>query len=131
MKAVILLITAALVAAWGCGNISSSVEAQNPPPFNGTFAFGNGPLVGVMTATDGSLTGTMAFGSCLAKITGTYQETGQTAFGELTATPVTATSPCPGSPVALSFFVAVSSSKAYFSFTIESTNSQFSEEGFK
>src|SRR2546429_2326292 len=83
MKAVIVLITAVLIAAWGCGKISSSVEAQNPPQFSGTFAFGNGPLVGATTATNGSLTGNMVFaGSCLAQITGTYQETGPTAFGQ-------------------------------------------------
>src|SRR2546429_777694 len=94
MKAVIVLITAVLIAAWGCGKISSSVEAQNPPQFSGTFAFGNGPLVGATTATNGSLTGNMVFaGSCLAQITGTYQETGPTAFGQLTATPLTATPP--------------------------------------
>ena len=136
MKAVIVFITAILIAASGCGKISSSVEAQNPPPFSGTFAFGNGPLVGAITATNGSLTGTMVFaGSCLAQITGTYQETGQTAFGQLTATPLTATSPatatCPGTTVVFSFFVAVSSSKAYFSFGVVGTNSQFSAEGFK
>jgi hypothetical protein len=136
MKAVIVLITAVLIAAWGCGKISSSVEAQNPPQFSGTFAFGNGPLVGAITATNGSLTGTMVFaGSCLSQITGTYQETGQTAFGQLTATPLTATPPatttCPGTPVVFSFFVALSSSKAYFSFNVAGTNSQFSEEGFK
>src|SRR2546429_7288087 len=69
MKAVIVLITAVLIAAWGCGKISSSVEAQNPPQFSGTFAFGNGPLVGATTATNGSLTGNMVFaGSCLAQI---------------------------------------------------------------
>ena len=137
MKAVIVLvfITAVLTAASGCGKISP-VEAQNPPPFTGTYAFGNGPLVGAMTATNGSLTGTMVFaGSCLAQITGTYQETGQTAFGQLTATPLTATPPattsCPGTTVELSFFVALSSSKAYFSFSVAGTNNQFSEEGFK
>lgn len=131
MKAVIVCITAVLIAAWGCGSISPPVEAQNPPQFSGTFAFGNGPLVGAITATNGNLTGTMAFvGSCVAQITGTYQETGQTAFGQLTATPA-ATATCPGTTVVFSFFVAVSSSKAYFSFSIAGTNNQFSEEGFK
>jgi hypothetical protein len=131
MKAVIVLITAVLIAAWGCGKISSSAEAQNPPQFSGTFAFGNGPLVGAITATNGSLTGTMVFaGSCLSQITGTYQETGPTAFGQLTATPL-ATTTCPGTPVVFSFFVALSSSKAYFSFSVAGTNNQFPEEGFK
>jgi hypothetical protein len=135
MKAVIVFITAVLIAAWGCGSISPPVEAQNPPQFSGTFAFGNGPLVGAITATNGNLTGTMVFvGSCLAQITGTYQETGQTAAGQLTATPVAATpatTSCPGTTVVFSFFVAVSSSKAYFSFSVAGTNTQFSEEGFK
>src|SRR5207247_2413667 len=94
MKAAIVVITAVLIAAWGCGKISSSVEAQNPPQFSGTFAFGNGPLVGATTATNGSLTGNMVFaGSCLAQITGTYQETAPTALGQLTATPLTAIPP--------------------------------------
>ena len=138
MKAFIgfVLITAVLTAASGCGKILPPVQAQNPPQFSGTFAFGNGPLVGAITATNGSLTGTMVFaGSCLAQITGTYQETGQTAFGQLTATPLTATPPatttCPGTIVDFSFFVAISSSKAYFSFNVAGTNNQFSEEGFK
>jgi len=135
MKAVIVLVSAVLIAGWGCGAVSS-VQAQNPPQFTGTYAFGNGPLVGAITASNGNVTGTMVFaGSCLAQIAGTYQETGQTAFGQLTATPVTvappATTTCPGTTIALSFFVAVSSTKAYFSFSVAGTNNQFPEEGFK
>lgn len=135
MKAVLVFITAVLIAACGCGKISP-VEAQPSPQFTGTYAFGNGPLVGAMTATNGNLTGTMVFaGSCLAQITGTYQVTGQTAFGQLTGTPLTVTPPatttCPGTPVELSFFVAVSSSKSYFNFSVAGTNNQFSEEGFQ
>ena len=135
MKVVIVLATTVLIAGWGCGRLSS-VQAQNPPQFSGTFAFGNGPLVGAINASSGNLTGTMVFaGSCLAQITGTYQETGQTAFGQLTATPLTVTPPatttCPGTSVVLSFFVAVSSTKAYFSFNVAGTSNQFPEEGFK
>src|SRR5438132_794613 len=124
------------VVAPTSGPFPKAKVPQNPPQFSGTFAFGNGPLVGATTATNGSLTGNMVFaGSCLAQITGTYQETGPTAFGQLTATPLTATPPatttCPGTPVVFSFFVALSSSKAYFSFSVAGTNNQFSEEGFK
>jgi hypothetical protein len=130
MKAVIVLVTVVLIAGWGCGTVSS-VQAQNPPQFTGTYAFGNGPLVGAINASNGNVTGTMVFaGSCLAQIAGTYQETGQTAFGQLTATPV-ATTTCPGTSITLSFFVALSSTKAYFSFNVAGTNNQFPEEGFK
>ena len=138
MKAVIVLATAVLIAGSGCGAVSSlnavnppPVGAQNPPQFNGTFAFGNGPLVGAINASSGTLTGTLAFaGSCLAQVTGTYQETGQTAVGQLTATPAV-TSTCPGGSLVFNFFVAVSSTKAYFSFSVAGTNNQFPEEGFK
>lgn len=107
------------------------VGAQNPPQFSGTFAFGNGPIVGAITATNGNLTGTLTFaGACPAQITGTYQETGQTAVGQLTATP-SASATCPLATTVFNFFAAVSSSKAYFSFSVVGTNNQFSEEGFK
>ena len=138
MKVVLLLATTVLIVGWGCGRISSlnpanppPVQAQNPPQFSGTFAFGNGPLTGAITASDGHLSGALAFaGSCLAQVTGTYQEMGQTAFGQLTATPLASTT-CPTASVVFNFFVAVSSTKAYFSFTVAGTNNQFPEEGFK
>ena len=138
MKAVIVLATTVLIAGLGCGGISSlnavnppPVQAQSPPQFIGTFAFGNGPLIGAINANNGNLTGSLAFaGSCLAQITGTYQENGQTAFGQLTATPF-ASATCPGGSVAFTFFVAVSATKAYFSFAVAGTNNQFPEEGFK
>jgi hypothetical protein len=140
-----VLVTVALIAGWGCGVGSivnpPPVHGQNPPPFSGTFAFGNGPLVGAVNASNGNLTGTLTFaGSCPAQVTGTYQEIGQagqagqigqTAFGQMTATPLTTTPGCsPGSPV-FNFFVAVSSTKAYFSFSQAGTSNQISAEGFK
>lgn len=130
MKVVMVLATAVLIAGWGCGTVNP-VNAQNPPEFSGTFAFGNGPLVGAINASNGNVTGTLAFaGSCLSQITGTYKESGQTAFGQLTATPP-ASNTCPGGSVSFDFFVAVSSTKAYFSFTLAGTSNQFPEEGFK
>lgn len=136
MKVVIGLATTVLIVGWGCGGISSlnavnppPVQAQNPPQFSGTFAFGNGPLIGAIDASNGNVSGAVAFaGSCLAQITGTYQEIGQTAFGQMTATPSTT---CPTGSVVFNFFVAVSSTKAYFSFSVAGTNNQFPEEGFK
>ena len=132
MKVVIVLAAAVLIAGWGCATVNPpSVHGQNPPEFSGTFAFGNGPLVGAMNASNGNLTGSVAFaGSCLSQITGSYKESGQTAFGQLTATPP-ASITCPGGSVSFDFFVAVSSTKAYFSFTVAGTNNQFPEEGFK
>ena len=131
MKVAMALVTAVLIAGSGCGKISSEVHAQNPPQFSGTFAFGNGPLIGTINASNGNLTGTLTFaGSCVGQITGTYTEDGQTAVGQLTATPP-ASATCPGGTVAFNFFVAVSSTKAYFSFSVAGTNNQFSEEGFK
>lgn len=138
MKVTIVLAMAVIIAGWGCGKISSlnpvtppPVGAQNPPQFSGTFAFGNGPIVGAITATNGNLTGTLTFaGACPAQITGTYQETGQTVVGQLTATP-SASATCPLAITVFNFFAAVSSSKAYFSFSVVGTNNQFSEEGFK
>lgn len=148
MKAtVVVLITAVLVAACGCGggplNVVNPppVHGQNPPPFTGTFAFGNGPLVGAINASNGNLTGSLTFaGSCPAQVTGTYQELGQTgqavpigqtAFGQMTATALATTPGCSLGNVMFNFFVAVSSTKAYFSFSQAGTSNQISEEGFK
>ena len=149
MRATVVgLITAVLVAACGCGggplNVVNPppVHGQNPPPFSGTFAFGNGPLVGAINASNGNLTGSLTFaGSCPAQVTGTYQELGQTgqavpigeaAFGQMTATTLTTTSACSSLGSAMfNFFVAVSSTKAYFSFSQVGTTNQISEEGFK
>ena len=144
MKATGLLLAATVLVA-GCGRLNvinpPPVDGQNPPSFTGTFAFGNGPLVGAINATNGNLTGTLAFaGSCPAQVTGTYQEigpsgqigqTGQTAFGQITATTLTTTSACALGSAMFNFFVAVSSTKAYFSFSQAGTTNQISEEGFK
>lgn len=146
MKAtVVVLITAVLVAACGCGPLNvvnpPPVHGQNPPPFTGTFAFGNGPLVGAINASNGNLTGSLTFaGSCPAQVTGTYQELGQTgqavpigqtAFGQMTATALATTPGCSFGNAMFNFFVAVSSTKAYFSFSQAGTSNQISEEGFK
>jgi len=141
--AVVVLVTAVLVAACGCRNLVNPppVHGQNPPPFSGTFAFGNGPLVGAINASNGNLTGSLTFaGSCPAQVTGTYQELGQTgqavpigqtAFGQMTATALATTQGCSLGSVVFNFFVAVSSTKAYFTFSQVGTSNQISEEGFK
>jgi hypothetical protein len=139
---VVVLLMTVLVA--GCGGGPLNVQAQNPPEFSGTFAFGNGPLVGAINASNGNLTGALTFASsCPAQVTGTYQEIGQTgqagqtgqmAFGQLTATTLTTTpgsGACSFGNVVINFFVAVSSTKAYFSFTQAGTGTEISEEGFK
>lgn len=148
MKAtVVVLITTVLVAVGGCGggplNVVNPppVHGQNPPPFTGTFAFGNGPLVGAINASNGNLTGSLTFaGSCPTQVTGTYQELGQTgqavpigqtAFGQMTATALTTTQGCSLGNAVFNFFVAVSSTKAYFNFSQAGTSNQISEEGFK
>lgn len=145
---VVVLITAVLVAACGCGGGPLSVV--NPPPvpgpnpldFIGTFAFGGGPLVGVINASNGILTGVVTFaGSCPAQVTGAYQkfgqngqiaQTGQTAFGQITATTLPTTTACsPLGSAQFNFFVAVSSTKAYFTFSQIGTVNQIPEEGFQ
>jgi len=140
---IVVLATIFLVAGGGCGNLVNPPPAQGqsppPPQFSGIFAFGNGPLVGAINASNGNLTGTLAFaGSCPAQVTGTYQEigqngqpTGQTAFGQLTATTLATTSGCVVGSAVFNFFVAVSSTKAYFSFSQAGTTTQLLAEGFK
>lgn len=144
---VVVLATIGVIAGGGCGggpfNIVNPPPAngQNPPQFSGIFAFGNGPLVGAVNASNGNLTGTLSLaGSCPAQVTGTYQEIGQngqtgqigqTAFGQLTATTLATTSGCLVGSTVFNFFVAVSSTKAYFSFSIAGSTTQISEEGFK
>ena len=140
---VAVLAMAVLIVGWGCGG--GSFNVVNPPPvhgqnpqFSGTFAFGNGPIVGAINASDGNLTGTLTFvDSCPASVIGQYQaigQTGQTAFGQLTATTLTTTpgsGACSFGSVMINFFVAVSSTKAYFSFSHAGTGTAISEEGFK
>ena len=83
--------------------------------------------MGASNATSGNVTAALAFaGSCLAQITGKYQEIGRTASGQLAATPRAATM-CP----VFNFLVAVSSRKPYCSFSVAGTNNQFREEGFQ
>jgi hypothetical protein len=97
--------------------------------------------VGAINASNGNVTGSLTFaGSCPAQVTGTYQELGQagqavpigqTAFGQMTATALATTPACSLGSVVFSFFVAVSSTKAYFTFSQAGTSNQISEEGFK